>query len=100
MAGSIDLDKRRTVTTGGGIILPATSMTSHTGGGHEPPDVFCGLARLIVEGRVPRPCGGKDGRDVYHGEGPHALRHHGPGGNIFYGHECSDDDYMVIMFYF
>ena len=31
----------------------------------EPPDVFCGLASLIVEGRIPR----NDGRG--YGEGPH-----------------------------
>ena len=101
MAGSIDLDKRPAVTSGGGMRATASSINAHNcGGGNEPPDVFCGLASLIVEGRVPRPDGFKDGGrgGPYHGEGPHALKHHGPGGNILHGHVCSVDDYMVIHF--
>ena len=94
MAGSLDVDKRPVVNSGG-LLYSTTSMNPNKCGGHEPPDVFCGLASLIVEGRVPRRDGGKDGRGVYHEEGPHALKHYGPNSSLFHGHLCSADDYMV-----
>ena len=94
MAGSLNVDKRPIVNSGG-IIYSTTTMNTGKSSGHEPPDVFCGLASLIVEGRVPRPDGGKDGRGVHHEEGPHSLKHYGPGGSVLHGHQCSSDDYMV-----
>ena len=96
MAGSLDIDKRPVVNSGG-ILYSSTSMNTNKRGGHEPPDVFCGLASLIVEGRVPRTEGGKDGRGVHHEEGPHALKHYGPSGNQLHGHVCSSDNFVVIM---
>ena len=55
--------------------------------GEEPPDVFCGLASLIVEGRVPK----NDGRG--YGEGPHVP----PTGSkaLSLRHECSDENNTV-----
>ena len=54
----------------------------------EPTDVFCGLASLIVEGRMPR----KDGRG--YGEGPHVPQNKAL---ISSRHDCSDENYMVIF---
>jgi hypothetical protein len=56
----------------------------------EPPDVFCGLASLLVEGRVPR----NDGRG--YGEGPHVPQTTG-GSKPLGGsrHECSVENNMV-----
>ena len=94
MAGCLDVDKRPAVSSGG-ILYSTGSMNNSKRGGHEPPDVFCGLASLIVEGRVPRTDVGKDGRGVHHEEGPHAMKHYGPSGNLLHGHVCSADNYMV-----
>jgi hypothetical protein len=94
MAGSLDVDKRPVVSSGGKLYSSA-SMNTNKCGGHESPDVFCGLASLIVEGRVPRTDVGKDSRGVHHEEGPHALKHYGPSGNLLHGHVCSADNYMV-----
>ena len=57
----------------------------------DPPDVFCSLGSLIVEGRVPS----KDDRG--YAEGPHVP----PPRNIPIGrHECTSDNFMVIIFNF
>ena len=54
----------------------------------EPPDVFCDLASLIVEGRIPR----TDGRG--YGEGPHVPQ---TSGKPLAGqrHDCAQDNIMV-----
>ena len=96
MAGSLDVDKRPVVNSGG-ILYPSTAMSSNKSLGHEPPDVFCGLGSVIVEGRVPRKEVGKDGHGVHHEEGPHALKHFGPSGSINRGHVCCSNNYMVIF---
>ena len=51
----------------------------------EPPEVFCGLGSLIVEGRVPL-----QGHERGFGEGPHV-----PHPAAKHRHECSQDSYMV-----
>ena len=55
----------------------------------EPPDVFCNLGSLIVEGRMPRP-----GAARGCGEGPHVpmQKIHGAAGQR---HECSLEDLLV-----
>ena len=102
MAGSLDVDKRPIVNSGG-IPYSSTNMNTNKGIGHEPPDVFCGLGSLIVEGRVPRTEVEKEGYGVHHEEGPHALKHFGPSGGINRSHVCYSHNYMVncniIIFY-
>ena len=94
MAGSLDVDKRPIVNNGG-MPYSSSSMNTNKGIGHEPPDVFCGLGSVIVEGRVPRTEVGKDGHGVHHEEGPHALKHFGPSGGINRSHVCYSNNYMV-----
>jgi hypothetical protein len=54
----------------------------------DPPDVFCSLGSLIVEGRVP------SNDDRGYAEGPHVP----PPRNIPIGrHECSEDHFMVTF---
>ena len=53
----------------------------------EPPDVFCGLASLIVEGRIPR----NDGRG--YGEGPHVPQTASKA--LTSRHECRDENNVV-----
>ncbi len=55
----------------------------------EPPDVFCDLASLIVEGRVPR----VDGRG--YGEGPHVPQNSGKPLLGQQRHICSEESIMV-----
>ena len=56
----------------------------------DPPDVFCSLGSLIVEGRVPA------NDDRGYGEGPHVP----PSRNVpIPRHECSEDNFMVCFFY-
>ena len=57
----------------------------------EPPDVFCNLGSLIVEGRMPRP-----GAARGCGEGPHVPMPniHGAAGQR---HECSLGNYLVSL---
>lgn len=71
----------------GGFEVAKTSSNSS-----EPPDVFCGLASLIVEGRVPK----TDGRG--YGEGPHAPQTANK--SLSLRHECSDENNMVRTCYF
>ena len=53
----------------------------------EPPDVFCGLASLIVEGRIPR----NDGRG--YGEGPHVPQTASK--SLSSRHECCNENNVV-----
>jgi hypothetical protein len=54
----------------------------------DPPDVFCSLGSLIVEGRVPANV------ERGYGEGPHVP----PSRNVpLARHECSDDNFMVSI---
>jgi len=53
-------------------------------GASEPPDVFCGLASLIVEGRIPR----NDGRG--YGEGPHVPQTASK--SLSSRHECCNEN--------
>ena len=60
----------------------------------EPPDVFCSLGSLIVEGRLPRP-----GQSRGCGEGPHVPPpnlHGGPA--LAQRHHCSQENYLVSEF--
>ena len=60
----------------------------------EPPEVFCSLGSLIVEGRVPT----RDDRG--YGEGPHVPPRGGMGGqrqSKAPAHECSEEEYMVSL---
>jgi hypothetical protein len=52
----------------------------------DPPDVFCSLGSLIVEGRLPS----EDDRG--YGEGPHVPPARSVGGGR---HECSQDHFLV-----
>ena len=74
----------------GGSTSPSTppSTSSSLEDCLEPPDVFCNLGCLIVEGRVPK----GNGRGF--GEGPHVPRT-GVGNKGANKHECSFDSYMV-----
>ena len=56
-------------------------------GASEPPDVFCGLASLIVEGRIPR----NDGRG--YGEGPHVPQTASK--SLSSRHECCNENNVV-----
>ena len=58
----------------------------------EPPDVFCGLASLIVEGRIPR----NDGRG--YGEGPHVPQTASK--SLSSRHECCNENNVVSISYF
>ena len=57
----------------------------------EPPDVFCGLASLIVEGRIPR----NDGRG--YGEGPHVPQTASK--SLISRHECCNENNVVSIFF-
>ena len=69
------------------VVGPFEGVTGGTSGSNEPPDVFCNLASLIVEGRMPR----HDGRG--YGEGPHVPQKASK--NLGSRHECSDENSMV-----
>ena len=58
-------------------------------GASEPPDVFCGLASLIVEGRIPR----NDGRG--YGEGPHVPQTASK--SLSSRHECCNENNVVSL---
>ena len=60
----------------------------------QPPDVFCGLGSLIVEGRLPisDQVGGDGGGRGYR-EGPHVPPP--PGSITGHRHECHEENYMV-----
>ena len=60
-------------------------------GASEPPDVFCGLASLIVEGRIPR----NDGRG--YGEGPHVPQTASK--SLSSRHECCNENNVVSLKY-
>ena len=70
----------------------------HGGGGAddapslEPPDVFCALGSLVVEGRIPDRGAGRGGGRGYH-EGSHVEL---PG--RISRHKCSTDEYLVSYF--
>ena len=71
----------------------------HGGGGAddapslEPPDVFCALGSLVVEGRIPDRGAGRGGGRGYH-EGSHVEL---PG--RISRHKCSIDEYLVSYFF-
>ena len=69
----------------GGFDVGSTAASASS----EPPDVFCGLASLIVEGRIPR-------NDVRgYGEGPHVPPYSQGNKALNWRHECSDENNMV-----
>lgn len=81
---------------GRGASSVGSAAAAGAGGGgsntnHEPPDVFCSLGSLIVEGRVPK----EEDRRGYV-EGPHVPQQPGnPQAHRF--HECSMDSVVVSM---
>ena len=65
---------------------PTAVSSLGLGGAQDPPDVFCNLGSLIVEGRVPRR--GERG----YAEGPHVPQ---PGNIAQNRHVCTAESYMV-----